>query len=60
MKTKEFDVDAYLAGEIALPGNFDTGFRRDLDLAREIVRERHTARSGGAFDLLTQEADEGV
>ena len=45
MKGKIFDVDAYLAGKISLPATFTTGFKRDLHLAREIIRRRRDRRA---------------
>ena len=42
-RNREF-VDAFLDGDVALPGSFTTGFRRDLQLAREIIQRRGNRR----------------
>ena len=51
MKWNREFADAYLDGEVALPGTFTTGFRRDLHLAREIIRRRTNGRKGPGDEL---------
>ncbi|MDJ0709464.1 MAG: hypothetical protein QNJ14_03690 [Woeseiaceae bacterium] len=43
MSGKNF-VEAYLDGDASLAETFTTGFRRDMHLAREIIRRRRNDR----------------
>ena len=47
MNTKKPDIEAYLAGKLALADSFNPGFRRDMHLARERLRrlQRRAYRS---------------
>ncbi len=44
MGNKALDINAYVTGEVSLPGTFTTGYRRDLHLAREIIQKRRHLR----------------
>ena len=43
MTDKIFRAEDYLNGKAELPANFDTGYRRHLETAREIVRHHKGA-----------------
>jgi len=40
MTSKKTDARKYVAGDAQLPATFTTGFRRDLEVAREMVKLR--------------------
>ena len=48
---REFDPAAYLDGDTSLPETFTTGYRRDLHLARNIIRERAARVRGTIPDV---------
>ena len=39
MKNRQ-TIESYMKGDLRLPATFSTGFKRDLDVAREIIRAR--------------------
>ena len=57
MKTRKPTIEDYLKGDAPLPPTFCTGFKRDLEIAREIAKlRRETAggcyhRANGHFKL---------
>ncbi len=42
-KTKSPTLKDYLSGAVPLPDTFSTGFKRDLETARELIRLRREA-----------------
>ncbi len=42
MKNRQ-EIEGYVTGDVPLPATFSTGYKRDLDTAREMVRVRRGA-----------------
>jgi hypothetical protein len=45
MKTRRKKAEAYVNGDTPLPAGFTTGYQRDLEIAREMVKLRGDARA---------------
>lgn len=55
MKSNTATAEKYVNGEVPLPPTFSTGYRKDLDIAREMVRRRRNQAIGERQPATTPE-----